>query len=77
MKLKFSVERFSKNIQISDFMKILSVGAELFHADRRKDMIKLMVAFRNFSNAPKKKTLTLNLMSLSTGKSVFEYRVNS
>jgi hypothetical protein len=76
MKLKFSVNRFSKNIQISNFMKILSVGAELFHADRRTDMTKLIVAFRNFSNGPKKKTLTVNLMSLSTGKFVLEYRVN-
>ena len=28
---------FSKNIQISNFMKIRPVGAELFHADRRTD----------------------------------------
>jgi len=25
----------------------------LFHADRRTDMTKLIVAFRNFANAPK------------------------
>jgi len=30
------------------------VGAELFHADRRTDVINLIVAFRNFLNAPKK-----------------------
>ena len=39
-------------------MKIRSVGAELFHADRRTDgqrgMKKLKVAFRNFTKAPKK-----------------------
>jgi hypothetical protein len=29
--------RFSKNTQISNFMKIGPVGAELFYADRRKD----------------------------------------
>jgi hypothetical protein len=29
------------------------MGAELFHADRRTDMTKLVVAFRNFANAPK------------------------
>ena len=29
------------------------MGAELFRADRRIDMTKLMVAFRNFANAPK------------------------
>ena len=42
-------------------MKIRPVGAELFHADRtdrrtdgRRDMTKLIVAFRNFANALKK-----------------------
>jgi hypothetical protein len=40
-------------------MKIRPVGAELSHADGRKtdrltDMTKLIVAFRNFANAPKK-----------------------
>jgi len=45
--------RFSKNLQISNFMKIRPVGAELFHADGRTDMTKLIVAFRNFANAPK------------------------
>ena len=38
-------------------MKIRLVGAELFHADvradGRTDMTKLIVAFRNFANAPK------------------------
>jgi hypothetical protein len=33
-------------------MKIRPVGAELFHADERTDMMKLIAAFRNFSNAP-------------------------
>jgi hypothetical protein len=36
-------------------MKIRPVGAELFHADRHTD-IKLIVAFRDFANAPKKGT---------------------
>jgi hypothetical protein len=49
-------DRFSKNLQISNFMKIRLGGAEFFHAegrtDRRKDMTKLIVAFRNFANAP-------------------------
>jgi len=39
-------------------MKISPVGAELFHAygraGGRTDMTKLVVAFRNFANAPKK-----------------------
>jgi hypothetical protein len=38
-------------------MQIRSVGAELFHderrTDRQTDMMKLIVAFRNFANAPK------------------------
>jgi hypothetical protein len=34
-------------------MKTRPVGAELFHADRRTVMAKLIVAFRNFANAPK------------------------
>jgi len=40
-------------------MKIRPVGAELFHADRRtggqtdgRTEMKLIVAFRNFANAP-------------------------
>jgi len=38
-------------------MKFCPVGAELFHADEQTygltDMTKLIVAFRNFENAPK------------------------
>jgi hypothetical protein len=34
-------------------MKNLPVGAELFHADGRTDMTKLIVAFHNFANLPK------------------------
>ena len=38
-------------------MKICPVGAEVFNAggrmDRKKDMTKQIVAFRNFVNAPK------------------------
>jgi hypothetical protein len=31
------------------------MGVELFHADGQTDMPKLIVAFRNFTNAPKRK----------------------
>jgi hypothetical protein len=48
-----SLDRFSKNTQIQNFMKIRPVGAELFHADGRTDMTKLIVAFRNFAKGPK------------------------
>jgi hypothetical protein len=34
-------------------MKIRLVGAELFHADGQTEMTKLIIAFRNFANAPK------------------------
>jgi hypothetical protein len=45
---------FSKNSQISNFMKLRSMRAELFHADGQTDMTKLTVAFRNFVNALRK-----------------------
>jgi hypothetical protein len=54
MKLDF-LDRFSKNTQVSNFIKILPLGAELFHADGRTnvqtDMTKLIVAFCNFADA--------------------------
>ena len=46
-------------------MKIRPVGAELFDADGRTDMTKLIVAFRNFANSPENewKTLFLDYMN--------------
>jgi hypothetical protein len=42
---------------MSNFMKILLVGAELFRAngrtDGRTDVTKLIVSFRNFASVPK------------------------
>ena len=52
------LDEFSKNTQISNFLKIPPVGADLFHADRRRYMTKLTVTFRNFANA-----ITCRLMS--------------
>jgi len=37
-------------------MKTHPEGADLFHAERRTDITKLVVAFRNFANAPKQMT---------------------
>jgi hypothetical protein len=62
MKIDFFKKRFSKNTQISNFVKIRSVRAELFHADRRtegwtdgrRDVTKLIVAVCNLA-----KTLTI------------------
>jgi len=38
-------------------MKILSMGAVLFHAKRRTDTTKLTVVVRNFANALKTKVI--------------------
>jgi len=38
-------DRFSKNTQIRYFIKVFSVGVELFFADRRTDMTKLKSLF--------------------------------
>ena len=62
MKLEFSRHVFENYSYISNFMKILPVRAELLHAggrtDRRSDMMKLVIAFRDFANAPKNKDLS-------------------
>ena len=54
------LDRFSKKAQISNFIKIRRVVAELLQADGqtdvredgRADMANITVAFRNFANAP-------------------------
>jgi len=43
--------RDSENAQMSDFMKIRPMGAELFYADR-KTRDETVFAFRNFANTP-------------------------
>jgi hypothetical protein len=60
IKIKFS-RRFFEKYSLPDFMKILPVGVELIHADRRKDSRAEMdihddanSVFCNFANAPKK-----------------------
>ena len=53
MKSEFFFDRFLKYIQISSFMKIRLVAAEMFHADGQTDMMEPTVAFRSFANAPK------------------------
>jgi hypothetical protein len=54
MKIEVSEHIFEK-AQISDFIKIRPVAAELFHADGRTetDVTKLIVTFRNYANTPK------------------------
>ena len=66
------LRRFSKSTEISNFIKICPVEAELCHADRRTDMTKLIVAFRNFAEVPKTSTFcpigTLNVTYTSHDK---------
>jgi hypothetical protein len=50
----YFLDIFSKYTEISNFMKIRPVEAELSHMDGRTDMTKIMDAFRSFANAPKK-----------------------
>jgi hypothetical protein len=50
----FFLQIFEKHSSITCH-EIPPGGAELFHVDRRTDMTKLVVAFRNFANASKKK----------------------
>jgi hypothetical protein len=52
MKLGFQ-NRFSENPQISNFIKIRLVGAELSHANGQTDRRDETVTFRNFANSPK------------------------
>jgi len=50
-KFELSRQIFEK---YSNFKTIRPLGAALFHADGQTNMTKLIVAFRNFANAPKK-----------------------
>jgi len=57
---------------MSNFTKICPVGAELFHADRqtdrRKDLTRLTVVFRNFAKAPKSGCTSHMPLILETAK---------
>jgi hypothetical protein len=69
MKLEFSGYIFEKNIAKLHFMTNRPVETDLFHTDRRSDrqidrrtdMTKLIVDFRNFANTPKNESLVRNL----------------
>jgi len=81
MKLEFS-RQISKNSQISNFIKVCPVVAELLHCgwidtetdgrtdrqtDRQTDMTQLIVSFRNFANAYKHLLSVWNFPSVSEG----------
>jgi len=55
---------------MSNYIKIRPVGTELFHADRQTGMTKLIVAFRNFANAPK-------IIKVFNGWVLFEYTLRA
>jgi len=57
------IDRSSKITQISSFMKIRSVGAELFHADRRTDE-QLIATFLQFVDATENSTFCQQIMLL-------------
>ena len=66
MKLEFSWQIFDKNSNIKIHKNPSGGrggGFELFHTDGRTDMTKLIVDFRNFSNAPKNSLYVLMRMS--------------
>jgi len=46
-------EDFRMTTQLLKLTKIRPLRAELFHADGRTDMTKLILAFRNFAKEPK------------------------
>jgi len=54
------LDRFSKNTQISTFMKTRPVRAELFHANGRTDMMKLIVAFSQFHEHARRSQLWIS-----------------
>jgi len=45
-------------------MKIRHVADDLFHADRRTDMTKLSLFFRNVANAPKVVSVRLSFAEI-------------
>ena len=65
MKLEFFWQ-FFENIQMSNFMKIRPVGAELFHGDRRTDRHdEANSRFSQFFESAKKRTKAIPLQLTS------------
>jgi hypothetical protein len=58
-------------------MKIRQVGVELFHADGRTDMTKLIVALLNFANAPKANKSTLYSEVIAVWSQIHTKHINT
>jgi hypothetical protein len=56
--VRFKRNRLPKNNHISNFMKILPVGAELFRANRRTDMMKVIISFIRFVKSSSETRMT-------------------
>jgi hypothetical protein len=55
MKLEFSRKIFEKKTsQVSNFVKFPPLKAQLFHTGERTEIMKPIVAFRNFAKEPNK-----------------------
>ena len=65
MKLEFSRQFFEKYAYMLSFKQILSVEAELLHADRRTDVTNLTICFHPFANAPKNATANEHIKCLT------------
>ena len=49
--MKLELDIFSTNMQVSAFLKINPVTAELLYAEREIDITEQIVTFRNFTKA--------------------------
>jgi hypothetical protein len=73
--IKIFSDRFFTNTHISNFIKILPVGAELFHADGQTGVTRLIVDFRNFANPPKNDALVFKML-FKTSQFLFAFVQN-
>jgi hypothetical protein len=71
MKLEF-IDSFSKNTQISDFLKILPVVAELFHAEILDGHDKTNNLFSQFYESAKEPDTMITLLNKKLKPLVFK-----
>ena len=69
--------RFSKNPQVPNFMQIIFLGSELFHAEARTDRQtytkKVIVSFHNFTKVPKNRPKSSPIVYCFSLLSPFKY----